>query len=214
MQFVGGADPPPLFPHCSGMEERADYSSPDSVHALLFLIGLRRRVKEERCSPGRRWVPTSSRCHTAATAALCLEGDSWNSAGQKGEKGQSYQWLHADNEQSVIPIQRNLCRKIFVCFSRHLKHFVQQIKVNIYSQTDSDLYFFFMFTDAFLEPSHASTHAHQMFCRGQEDVCVFMCLHWHIQQEHKEKPPNEQYIDAFHHTLPSVLSSLFSLLKI
>lgn len=168
------------------MEERSGHSSPDSVHALLFLVGLRRREKEERCSPGRRWVPTSSRCHTAATAALCLGGDSWNSAGQKWEKGQSYRWRHVDDEQSVIPIPRNPCSKIFVCFSRHLKHFVQQLKVNVYSQIDSDsyfyfyieVYFFFLFTDAFLEPSHASTHAHQMFCRGQEDVDVFVCLRW------------------------------------
>lgn len=30
-------------------------------------------------SPGRRWGPTSSRCHTAGGAELCLEEDSWSS---------------------------------------------------------------------------------------------------------------------------------------
>lgn len=31
------------------------------------------------CPPDHRWVPTSSRCHTAATVALCLEEDSSSS---------------------------------------------------------------------------------------------------------------------------------------
>lgn len=35
------------------------------------------------CLPDHKWVPTSSRCHTAATGALCLEEDSWSSAKEK-----------------------------------------------------------------------------------------------------------------------------------